>query len=49
LMRTTGTVTTDENGRRCIDWGMPSNVQFSSGTTDDGKSAAGSPSAGTEG
>ena len=25
LMRTTGTVTTDENGRRCIDWGMPSN------------------------
>lgn len=27
LMRTTGTVTTDENGRRCIDWGMPSNVQ----------------------
>ena len=25
------------------------NVQFSSGTTDDGKSAAGSPSAGTEG
>lgn len=25
LMRTTGTVTTEENGRRCIDWGMPSN------------------------
>lgn len=26
LMRTTGTVTTDELGRRVIDWGMPSNA-----------------------
>jgi len=27
LMRTTGTVTTDEKGRRVIDWGLPSNAE----------------------